>query len=82
MKFNLNHYVKVRLTDSGRYLHRKNFDMLYAGQNEKPKYTPPKEDSEGWSRWQLWHLMQEFGEYLSCGCNIPFETTIELEKEE
>lgn len=42
-------------------------------------YIPPVEDSDGWSSWQLWNLMQELGPHIYIGCEIPFETTIEFE---
>lgn len=78
MWFNINYEVKIRLTDVGRKAHRKNHDDLFADWKEPPRYSPPVEDAEGWSTWQLWVLMHEFGPYLFNGCNVPFETTIEI----
>ena len=41
--------------------------------------TELKYDDEGYSEFQMWHLMSIFGSYLFNGCDIPFETTIKLE---
>jgi repressor LexA len=82
MTFNINDYVKVRLTDVGRQLHRKNWEDIIP---ETPlkieflnKYQPPSEDNNGWSEWQMWDLMSEFGRYMYLNCNPPFETEIEI----
>jgi len=86
MKVNINDMVKVRLTDEGRRLHRANHDEFVNGiktRSGKPitlEYDAPKEDTDGWSRWQLWSLMQEFGHHMSLGRNPPFETEIEVEQ--
>jgi hypothetical protein len=82
MKFNINHEVKVKLTDYGRKIHKQQWDDLV---NTYPsvtmKYTPPKEDRNGWSKWQLWQLMYTFGECIYNGAVLPFETTIEIIEE-
>lgn len=77
MKFNINHKVKVRLTDIGRTIHRKDFDQLGM---KSLNYAPPEEDSRGWSEWQLWELMRLFGPHLYNGCCVPFETEIKIPK--
>lgn len=56
--FNINDTVRVKLTDHGR--------RILEGQ------THPKEDSEGWSEWQLWMLFQDFGGHVYWGCKAPF----------
>lgn len=79
MRFNINDHVRVRLTDRGRALHRQHHDELFEGSSYKPDYRPPVEDADGWSRWQLWRLMHEFGEQLYNGAPLVFETEIEVE---
>ena len=81
--FNINDYVQVRLTDRGRACLRENYDKLNAAYGGKLtfKHTPPKEDKDGWSRWQAWSLMQDLGPHISMGMNPPFETTIRVEVE-
>lgn len=84
MRFNINNEVKVRLTDAGREAHRKNYEELKTFGLERLKaaewhnYTPPKEDADGWSRWQLWDLMRQFGPHITHGMSTPFETEIEI----
>jgi hypothetical protein len=75
VKFNVNEKVKVRLTDTGRRIHRKQWDELGI---TSFKYQPPKEDARGWSEWQLWCLMREFGQHLNNGFDPPFETEIRI----
>ena len=81
--FNINDYVQVRLTDRGRACLRENYDKLNAAYGGKLHFnhTPPKEDKDGWSRWQAWSLMQDLGPHISMGMNPPFETTIRVEVE-
>lgn len=66
MKRNINDYVLVRLTDVGKEILR------------KKGFSLPKEDADGWSKWQLWSLMNTFGEYTQLGKDVPFETEIEI----
>lgn len=80
VKFNVNDYVRVKLTDRGRTIHRtdhENFAAHYPGVDLP--YKPPTEDANGWSTWQMWHLMQLFGPHIVMGFNPPFEPTIEIE---
>jgi hypothetical protein len=64
--FNINDYVYVRLTDRGRTI---------LMQQHQPA---PVEDPDGYSRWQLWHLMSVFGQHVYNGCLVPFEMTIKI----
>lgn len=81
IEFNINNYVHVRLTDHGRRCLRKSYDDLVRAQGgrEPWKYTPPKEDADGWSKWQLHELMNSLGEHLWVGAEPVFETTIRFE---
>ena len=79
MKFNINDYVKVKLTDYGREIHKEKYVNLFQSVSYTYKYTPSIEDSEGYSIWQLWDLMNIFGPYLSMGMTkLPFETELEI----
>lgn len=75
MKFNISNYVRVRLTDHGRQIHKQNTEAYGLG---GVYYRPPVEDDQGWSKWQLWDLMSVFGHSISLGCELPFDTTIEI----
>lgn len=80
MEFNVNDYVRVRLTDLGRKIHRAEFDELNDKFESKMDYTPPNEDKDGWSRWQMHHLMRIFGLELFVGLDVPFEPNIIIEE--
>ncbi len=77
MKFNINNYVKVRLTDEGRKIVKKSkgFYKVLGGDYSEVEIT---EDLEGWSLWQMWDLMSTFGAYMFNGCRTPFETEIDI----
>lgn len=79
---NVNDYVQVRLTELGRKIHRENYDSLNAEYGGKlpMNYEAPKEGAEGWSSWQLWHLMEEFGKHMGNGRELVFETTIRIDE--
>lgn len=78
MIFNINEYIKVRLTDYGRKMHRKNYDEFW-GKIAVPRiidYIPPIEDEDGWSTWQMWTFMEQFGRYMRLGEKNVIETNI------
>jgi len=82
--FNINGEVRVKLTDHGRWLHRKNHDDLMAdwaarGIPTRLDYTPPREDADGWSKWQMWVLMKEFGPHIFMGMDNPFDLEVVFE---
>jgi hypothetical protein len=83
MEFNLNETVKVKLNDHGRSILRENHDR-FIGTHHVPekmvKYTPPKEDENGYSSWQFWHLMKEFGQHMGLCEEPPFCLTITIER--
>lgn len=79
VRFNINEYIRVKLTPRGKAIHQALHDELnrrFPG--AQLIYRPPTEDAEGWSRWQAWDLMQTFGPHISMGFDPPFETTIEV----
>lgn len=79
MKSNINEDVQVQLTDHGRRIHREQHDEFNKSfPHLKLKYTKPKEDNGGWSKWQLWHLMQVFGPHIHLTMDNPFNLTIQL----
>jgi hypothetical protein len=81
MRFNINDYVNVKLTDYGRQLHREDHYAFWKAAGREPPYPyrPPKEDADGWSQWQMWDLMQTFGKHISLGTKMPFETEIRID---
>lgn len=80
MKLNINSTVRVRLTDAGRQELRRQVADLRRQLGGLPFQAHPREDSEGWSRWQLWALMSQLGHMCQLGFgDLPFETEIEIE---
>jgi len=75
---NVNSTVRVKLTDHGRAVHAKDHADCWGSAGVIRPYTPPKEDAEGWSRWQLWVLMQTFGPHTYLGGRPCFEADIEV----
>lgn len=78
MDFNVNEEVLVKLTDFGRKaLEQQYLDSFStAGIRPPQPYQPPREDAEGWSKWQLWVLMRDLGHLCQWGLPQPFEGTI------
>jgi hypothetical protein len=78
MDFSINNYVRIKLTDHGRAVHAADHVLWCARHNCKLTYQQPEEDADGWSRWQMWALMEAFGHHVGNGFTIPFETTIQI----
>lgn len=79
MKFNINNYVKVRITPNGIKALETNHNHLKNIAPSIGDFRPPEIDSDGFVKFQLWQLMQEFGPYIKMGVALPFETEIEIE---
>ncbi|WP_456390436.1 hypothetical protein [Profundibacter sp.] len=80
MKFNLNNYIKVQLTDLGREIHKDRHGAVFHTESMRNKYPyiPPKEDADGWSQWQAWDFMQTFGPHFRMGQHMPASPEIEI----
>lgn len=76
MRFNINNYVSVKLTDRGRDIHTN----YWRGILPRREPVPAVVEVDGWSRWQMWELMHIFGSHCFNGCDPPFETEIEIEE--
>jgi hypothetical protein len=82
--FNLNNYVRVRLTDRVWQVLRRQRDELNVAVvacGGRPVDAPVVTEIDGWSRWQLWELMRNFGSLCVMGYELPFATDIVLEIE-
>jgi len=80
MNFNINDYVKVKLTYHGMDILRKNHAKIFAHTYKVPDFVPPIVDEDGYTEFQMWYLMQEFGEYIYLGCENPFMHDIIIEE--
>lgn len=79
---NLNDYVWVKLTDKGRAMLTEldaRWSTLFASSFGRLAVAQKQEaDFDGWSQWQLWVLIETFGQAIHMGSEPPFETTIRL----
>jgi hypothetical protein len=81
--FNINNTVKVRLTKFGKELHKKEWEDFWgSGRLDEYPYTPPREDENGYVEFQMWRLMESFGNYMGMGCELPFETIILIDEKD
>jgi hypothetical protein len=78
MILNLNRIVRVQLTDWGRDIDRARHEAIFADTRYKMDYIPHEEDKDGWSKWQLWHLMEVYGKYMGMCEQLPFLLDIEI----
>ena len=72
MIVNVNDTVKVKLTPYGHYAHQKEFESLRST-CPSLSYIHPKVDADGYSRFQIWELMNCFGPYMVVGSKPLFE---------
>lgn len=69
MKFNINGFVKITLTKSGAKHYRDHWR----------KYHIIRSANEGdVLKMQMHEMIKTFGDDIYLGCNVPFETTIEI----
>lgn len=83
MLFNLNEYVRVKLTAAGKEILRKKHaefvERLGDAMPDSYKvFTLPPEDENGYCRLQMWQLFSDFCEHIYMGCEPPFDLTIEI----
>lgn len=80
LRFNLNDTVRVKLTDHGRAVLRKQRLALAERLPEEchARLLEFKEDADGWSEWQAWALMHEFGRHMIMGRPETMMMTIEI----
>ena len=82
--FNINEYVKVKLTEEGVKILKAQYEETLKQMNPQSRkamgpFKKPKVDSEGYSEFQLWELMKYFGNYMYIGnMNIPFDMNIKI----
>jgi len=79
MKFNINDTVSVKLTDYGISLLEQATTELETVTGSK--FLHKQYQTNKWTKFQLWDLMNRFGSHLFNGANpLPFETTIRIPK--
>lgn len=76
-QFNINEYVRVKLTASGKLIYREYFDSLGL-QSKEAEAQIAKAIKGDWLQEQLWVVMRIFGEHMVMGMPMPFEANIEF----
>jgi len=75
MKFNINHYVTIKLTDYGAYIYHRFYDSLLL------PYKPVSAYQE--VQMQLWEVFNIFGDHCYNGANQLFvDNIIEFNEKE
>jgi len=77
IEFNINNYVYVQLTEIGLSQLKRRYDDLNIG-----KFEPPATDQDGWSKHQMWELMQSLGSKCGNGFNNPFMTGFRFDEDD
>ena len=77
----MNETVSVQLTDVGRQiLHNQHAELNKFIPQDRCKWSMPREDEDGWSKWQMWVLMETFGQHMSMTGDNPFNLNIRIEE--
>lgn len=65
IKINLNDFIKVKLTETGKEIFIHRFDDINKNlRYEAYKNIPLEEDENGYTEFQLWDFMQIYGPYM------------------
>ena len=81
-EFNINSSINVKLTETGMAILRNRHNELQQKFPAVGEFKAPEVDENGYCSFQLWELMQVFGNYMYMGNNnLPFETTIAISDE-
>jgi len=78
--FNINEWVKVKLTEAGKHeLRRQRQESLGDFPSILSSWDGiPNTDDEGYSKFQMWDLMGRLGHMCGMAHELPFETKIVL----
>ena len=78
-EFNINYYVKIKLTEAGIAILKNRHDSILKSTGE---FKNPEVDENGYTEMQMCDVMYVFGKYMYSGnTNPPFETTIAISEE-
>ena len=75
VEFNINDYVKVKITETGIDELKKQHEILKA-MGFEGEFKIPEVDENGYVKFQMHRLMHTFGRLTSIGFECPFETTV------
>ena len=80
--FNINDYIKVKLTQRGTEILRQNHNRIFGQVDllDKRPFQEPSIDEDGYCKFQMWQFCEEFGG-IGMGefnQNPPHETNIKI----
>ena len=83
-KFNINYSVKVLLTDYGKKIHKQQWEDFWnsIGRLDENPYTPLKTDADGYVDFQMWDLMEKFGNHCGLCKELAFDTVILIDEKD
>lgn len=76
---NMNEWVKVKLTDYGIEVLKKQHKELQRILKTNREFTPPETDDGGYVKFQLWDLFERFGSHVGLCKAKCFEFEILIE---
>lgn len=85
IRFNLNHYIRVKFKDLGYKIMADNWNELvkdvkgFGEEKRDVEYYRNRADEDGYTRMQAWAFIEQFGEYIGLCKETPFELDILIE---
>lgn len=80
LKFNINHYVLVKLNDLGYQTlvdeHNSYLDTIPNWKEKSIDDFKKEADEDGYTKFQLWDFMSKFGSDIGMGMEQRFETNV------
>lgn len=86
-EINFNSSVQIKLTAEGLKILKKKYNELLSTMTKESheiagEFELPDFDKDGYTKMQLWQVMNIFGEYMVVGNpNPPFESSIRISEE-
>lgn len=88
-EFNINSDVNIKLTDAGIVILKSRHENMLKKYADNPavlkrlgEFKTPEVDENGYTRMQMWEVMNIFGKYMYNGNpDLPFEMNIAISEE-
>ena len=75
---NLNYYIKVKLTEHGKEVHREYWEDICRDCGHEYHY--PEVDSDGYSCFQMHEFMHTFGSEMTMAAELVCETNVLIQR--
>lgn len=77
--FNINNYVRIKLTPLGMKILKEKHKELRKYDKGVGKFVPSEQDEDGYCSMQLWQVMAIFGAYMNAYDDAPFNMDIRID---